>query len=90
MIMASMFFCIVISQLDSLQSLEEEKDLITNLSKFWIEMIRLMVTPGTFENIPTDCMFYKNVSHQTLTLIKLFLFRVAGYQYYCIDTRISF
>lgn len=60
MIITSIFFCIVIShynQFDYVQSLEEEKVLMTNVSKFWIEMIKLIVAPNIIENTPTDCTF---------------------------------
>lgn len=67
MIVTSIFFCIVIShhnQLDYAQNLEEEKGLMANLSKFWIEMIKLLVAPDIIENTPTDCMF--TIYHVTL------------------------
>ncbi len=59
MTVASIFLFIVIShynQFDPEQNSDEEKDLMANLSKFWMEMIKLMVSPGIVENIPTECM----------------------------------
>ncbi|GBC10209.1 hypothetical protein RclHR1_09440004 [Rhizophagus clarus] len=69
MIVASIFFCIVIShhnQLDHAQNVEEKKDLMTNLSKFWIEMIKLMVAPDIIENTPTDWWPIVNIIVLTL------------------------
>ncbi|CAG8584249.1 6325_t:CDS:10 [Rhizophagus irregularis] len=69
MIITSIFFCIVIShynQFDYVQSLEEEKVLMTNVSKFWIEMIKLIVAPNIIENTPTDWWPIVNIIVLTL------------------------
>ncbi|PKY23481.1 hypothetical protein RhiirB3_437702 [Rhizophagus irregularis] len=69
MIITSIFFCIVIShynQFDYVQSLEDEKVLMTNVSKFWIEMIKLIVAPNIIENTPTDWWPIVNIIVLTL------------------------
>ena|SRR5581483_3070359 len=93
MIVASMFFCIVVShrnRFDSIQSMEEGKDLMANLSEFWIKMVELIIVPGIVENIPTDCTFGECFALNSCVNKKIFFFfRVASCQYHCFEIRLS-